>query len=134
MLKNYYKDMYYETKITPESEGLLISAGIIILGNIIKGKNKDIGNGLQGLGIGTGIGTLAHIIDEKYPSDIPHHDLLAIIGIGTTFILDKTNIIKNKDLTINLYGISIGLLGQHLLTEGCSWCGNSYCEPGKNLC
>lgn len=120
--------------MSQESEGLLISAGIIILGNIIKPNNKDIGNGLQGLGIGTGIGTLSHIIDEKYPSDIPHHDLLAVIGIGTTFILDKTNIIKNKDLTINLYGINIGLLGQHLLTEGCSWCGHAYCKNGETVC
>jgi hypothetical protein len=118
----------------PESEGILISAGIIVLGNIIKPKNRDIGNGIQGLGIGTGIGILFHIIDKNYPSDIPHHDKLAAIGLPIIFILDKTNIIKNKDLTMNLYGIDLGLLGQHLLTEGCSLCNNHYCNNGEKLC
>lgn|SRR3990167_8946160 len=121
--------------LDPEDEGLLISFGIILAGNIIKSKNRDIGNMVQGFGLGTGIGTIAHILDYRSPDHlIPHHDLIAIIGIPGTFILDKTNVIKNKDIANNLYGIGLGMLSQHLYTEGCSWCGNYYCHNGEKLC
>lgn len=121
-------------KISPEQKGLLISLGIIALGNIIKPKKRDVGNMIQGIGIGTGGGTIAHIIDKEYPNDIPHHDVIALAGIPTVFVFDKTNVIKNKDISDNLYGITLGLLIQHLITEGCSWCNTYYCHNGENLC
>lgn len=121
--------------ITAEIDGLFISFGIIVLGNIIKPKNKDVGNFVQGIGIGGGIGTAAHMIDEAHPDPlIPHHDKIALVSLPTIFVLDKTNFIQNKDLANNLYGISLGILAQHLLTEGCSWCGNYYCHNGEKLC
>ena len=121
--------------IDPEDKGLLISLGIVIAGNIIKPRNRDIGNMVQGFGLGTGIGTIAHILDSKDPDHlIPHHDLLAIISLPTTFILYKTGVIKNKDMANNLYGIGLGFLTQHLVTEGCSICGTYYCHDGEKLC
>lgn len=121
--------------LNPEHEGLLISLGIIVAGNMIKPKNRDIGNFVQGFGFGTGLGTIAHILDSRSPDPIiPHHDIIALVSIPTTFILDKTNIIKNKDIANNLYGIGLGMLSQHLYTEGCSWCGNYYCHNGEKLC
>jgi hypothetical protein len=123
------------TDLNPEDEGLLISLGIIVLGNIIKPKNRDIGNFVQGFGLGTGIGTIAHIFDSKSPDPLlPHHDKVGLVAIPVTFILDKTNVIKNKDIANNLYGIGLGILSQHLYTEGCSWCGNYYCHNGEKLC
>lgn len=120
---------------SPEEKGLVISLGIIIAGNIVKTKNRDVGNFLQGVGIGTGLGTIAHILDSRSPDPlIPHHDIMALASIPITFILDKTNTIKNKDIVNNLYGIGIGTLSQHLLTEGCSFCGTLYCKNGDHLC
>ena len=121
--------------ISPEDEGILISLGIIILGNLIKPKNRDIGNFVQGTGIGTGLGTIAHILDARSPDHlIPHHDIVALASIPTIFILDKTNTIKNKDIVNNLYGMGLGALTQHLLTEGCSFCGTLYCKNNDHLC
>lgn len=118
----------------PEDQGLLISIGTIILGNIVKPKNRDVGNFIQGIGIGIGIGTITHHIDKQYPSTIPHHDIIALASIPAVFILDKTNVIQNKDIANNLYGIGLGVLAQHLTTEGCSFCGNHYCKNGELLC
>ena len=121
--------------IYPEDKGLLISLGIVIAGNMIKSKNRDVGNMVQGFGIGTGIGTVAHILDYESPDHlIPHHDIIGLVSLPITFILDKTNIIKNKDVTNNLYGIGLGILTQHLRTEGCSFCGTLYCKDGDMLC
>ena len=121
--------------ISPEDKGLLISLGIVIAGNIIKTRNRDVGNMVQGFGLGTGVGTIAHILDSKDPDPlIPHHDLLAIVSLPTTFILYKTGVIKNKDIANNLYGIGLGFLTQHLYTEGCSFCSNHYCKNGDHLC
>jgi hypothetical protein len=109
--------------------------GIIILGNILKLVNNDVGNLVQGLGFGSGIGTTAHVIDQMYPNTMtPHHDVIGIISLPFIYATDKTNLIKNKSITNNLYGGAIGLTMQHLLTEGCSFCGNTYCPPGTNLC
>ena len=121
-------------KISPEQEGLIISLGVVVLGNLIKSKNRDVGNMVQGLGIGAGAGTVAHQIDQEYKNNIPHHDAIALASIPTVFVLDKTNVIKNKDLVNNLYGIGLGVLSQHLLTEGCSFCNTYYCHDGKQLC
>ena len=121
--------------IDPEDKGLLISLGIVIAGNIIKPRNRDIGNMVQGLGIGAGLGILVHILDSKSPDHlIPHHDIIALVSLPTTFILYKTNVIKNKDIANNLYGMGLGMLSQHLLTEGCSFCSNHYCRNGNLLC
>lgn len=120
--------------ISAEEDGLIISLGIVILGNVIKSKNRDVGNMIQGFGIGTGIGTVAHCIDQKYPGPGPHHDMIALASIPIIFIADKTNIISNKDLANNLYGIGIGVLTQHLVAEGCSFCSNHYCKDGVSLC
>ena len=123
------------TDLNPEDEGLLISLGIIVIGNIIKPKNRDIGNFVQGFGLGTGIGTMAHILDSRSPDHlIPHHDVVGLVAIPAIFILDKTNVIKNKDIANNLYGIGLGMLSQHLITESCSFCGTSYCDNGALLC
>lgn len=123
-----------EYEISPEEGVLLISLGVIIVGNMVKNKNRDVGNFVQGVGLGTGGGTVAHIIDKEYPNDIPHHDAIALVSIPTVFILDKTNVIKNKDISNNLYGIGLGVLLQHLLTEGCSFCNTYYCHDGGKLC
>ena len=121
--------------IDPEDKILLISLGIVIVGNVIKPKNRDIGNMVQGFGLGTGIGTITHILDYKSPDPlIPHHDIIGLLIMPTTFILYKTNIIRNKDLANNLYGVGLGMLSQHLYTEGCSFCSNHYCRNGENLC
>lgn len=117
-----------------EDEGLLISLAIIIAGNVIKTKNRDVGNFIQGIGLGSGAGTVLHVMDQRYHSSLPHHDITALISIPVTFILDKTNTIKNKDFVNNLYGIGLGMLSQHLATEGCSWCGTYYCKEGEDLC
>lgn len=123
------------TDLNPEDKGLLISLGIIVIGNMIKPKNRDIGNFVQGFGLGTGIGTIAHIFDAKSPDPLlPHHDVVGLVAIPVTFILDKTNIIKNKDIANNLYGMGLGVLSQHLITEGCSLCSNHYCRNGDILC
>lgn len=121
--------------LAPEDEGLLISVGMVVLGNVIKPKNKDVGNFIQGFGLGIGVGTMAHILDSKSPDPIiPHHDLMALVSIPVTFIMDKTDFIKNKDLVNNLYGMGLGMLSQHLYTEGCSFCANHYCKNGDLLC
>ena len=121
--------------IDPEDKGLLISLGIVLVGNIIKPRNRDIGNMVQGFGLGTGTGIVAHILDSRSPDLLlPHHDIIALVSIPITFILDKTNTIKNKDIVNNLYGIGLGVLSQHLLTEGCSFCGTSYCKNNDHLC
>lgn len=121
-------------KISPEQEGLLISVGIVVLGNLVKPKNRDVGNFIQGVGIGTGSGTIAHQIDQEYKNNIPHHDVIALVGMGTIFILDKTNVIQNKDIANNLYGICLGTLTEHLVAEGCSICAATYCKNGDKLC
>jgi hypothetical protein len=120
--------------LTPIEEGILISLGTIFLGNLIKNKQKDVGNFLQGIGIGALIGTIAHKIDEKHPSDIPHHDAIALASMPIIFIIDKTNIMKDKDIVNNLYGMSIGVLSEHLIGEGCSICKSKYCSNGDKLC
>ncbi len=120
-----------------EYKGVLLSSGIIISGNLIanRTKQKHIGNLIQGFGIGLAIGTLGHVLDDQYHSAIPHHDLLALIGLPVVFILDKTGIVKNEALIDNAYGISIGVLTQHLTTEGCSFCNTTYCKiNGATLC
>lgn len=124
-----------DISLVPEDQGLLISLGIVIAGNVLKARHREIGNFIQGIGIGAGIGTIAHTYDAKYPDPlIPHHDIMALISIPTVFIMDKTNFIKNKDITNNLYGIGLGMLSQHLLTEGCSFCNTIYCKNGALLC
>lgn len=120
--------------ISPEQGGLFISLGVIVLGNLIKINNKDVGNMVQGIGIGTGTGTIAHQIDQEYKNNIPHHDVIALASLPVIFILDKTNIIKNKDISNNLYGIGIGFLAEHLIAEGCSICAATYCKNGDKLC
>ena len=120
--------------ISAELKGLLISIGLIAAGNIIVSKNKDIGNMIGGFGIGIGIGTFAHCLDQDYPSPTPHHDATALASLPLIFIADKTNVIKNKDTANKLYGLGLGVLSQHLLTEGCSICGNHYCRNGETLC
>lgn len=121
-----------------EKSGIVISTLIIIIGNLVKSDNIKIGDFIQGIGIGSGLGTIFHYIDKKYPNKIPiktpHHDLTALVSMPIIFTLDKTNTIKNKTITNNLYGISIGMLTQHLLTEGCSFCRTYYCENDSNLC
>lgn len=121
-------------KISPEQEGLLLSLGVIIIGNLIKPKNGDVGSFIQGIGIGAGLGTIAHQIDQEYRSPTPHHDVVALVSLPVTFILDKTNVIQNKDVTSNLYGIGIGMLSEHLIAEGCSICAATYCKNGDQLC
>ncbi len=118
----------------PEIKGLLTSIGIIALGNIIKNKNIRTGDYIQGIGIGSAVGTICHLIDAETNSSLPHHDITGLLIIPTTYILDKDQIIKNQELIDNLYGIGFGLMLQHLLTEGCSFCGTGYCEPGKTIC
>jgi len=121
--------------LDPEDEGLLISFGIIVAGNMIKPKNIDVGNLVQGFGLGTGLGTIAHILDARSPDTlIPHHDIIGLVSIPVAFILDKTNVIANKNIVNNLYGIGLGMLSQHLYTEGCSVCSNYYCKNGAHLC
>jgi hypothetical protein len=117
-----------------EGKGILISIGIIAIADLIKSDNEDIGNYIQGFGLGIGGGTLCHIMDKKYPTPTPHHDLVALISLPTVFILDKTDTITNKTLINNLYGASLGFLVQHQLTEGCSWCNTYYCKSGEQLC
>lgn len=121
-----------------EGKGIVISIGIITLGYFIKSDHKIVGNLIQGIGIGNGLGTLAHYFDKKYPNTftkkLPHHDLTALISLPIIFTLDKTKVLKNKDFTNNLYGIGIGVLSQHLITEGCSFCKAYYCENGDKLC
>lgn len=124
--------------LTPKNV-VIISFGTIIFGNILKTENKEIGDFIQGIGLGSVTGTIAHIIDKNCKSssflpDLPHHDLTGLTIIPATFILDKTNTIQNKEITNNLYGFGLGLLVQHGMTEGCSWCGTSYCERGQKLC
>jgi hypothetical protein len=58
----------------------VISLGVVMLGDIIKSKQRYVGNMIHGLGIGAGIGTVAHKIDEQYPNDLPHHDLIALVS------------------------------------------------------
>lgn len=120
--------------LSPVEEGLLISLGVAILGNIIKPKQRDVGNFIQGLGVGGGIGTIAHKVDEQYPNDIPHHDVLALVSLPIIFVLDKTDVIIDKDISNNLYGIGIGVLTEHLIAEGCSICAATYCKNGDRLC
>ena len=121
-----------------ENRGLIVSVGITGLGYYIKSDHKIVGNLIQGIGIGFGIGTLAHMFDKKFPNKLteklPHHDLSALISLPIIFTMDKTKVIKNKELTNNLYGIGIGVLSQHLITEGCSFCKSLYCENGDKLC
>lgn len=118
----------------PEVKGILISFGIIIAGNFLKLANNDVGNLVQGIGFGSGVGTVAHVIEEKHPSHGPHHDAIGLVSLPFIYLADKSNFIENKAITNNLYGGAIGLTMQHLLTEGCSFCGTSYCPPGTNLC
>ena len=117
-----------------EFKGLLISFGIIVAGNFLKLANNDVGNLVQGIGIGSGLGTVTHIIEQKHPSPIPHHDFLGLASLPIIYLMDKSNFIENKAITNNLYGGAIGLSMQHLLTEGCSFCRTVYCPPGTNLC
>lgn len=117
-----------------EVNGILISLGIVIAGNFLKLINNDVGNLVQGMGFGSGLGTVAHVIDQKYPSPLPHHDVIGLVSLPVIYVADKSNFIQNKVITNNLYGGAIGLTMQHLLTEGCSFCGTGYCPPGKNLC
>lgn len=120
--------------ISAEGDTLVTSLGIFILGNLIKPKNREVGNMVQGIGIGVAIGTIGHLSPLGHIEWLPHHDLIALASIPTTFVLDKTNTIQNKDLVNNLYGIGIGAIAQHLITEGCSFCGNAYCKRGERLC
>ncbi len=130
----------YKLVLTPIEQGLLISLGTIILGNFIKPIQRDVGNMVQGIGIGGGVGTIAHKLDEccstpRLKALMPHHDITGLAIIPVAFILDKINAIPNKDITDNLYGIGIGLLSEHLLAEGCSMCDKVYyCRNGENLC
>lgn len=120
--------------ISSEEKGILVSLSIVWLGNIIKPQQRDVGNMVQGLGLGGLIGTVLHQIDQEFPSHTPHHDITSLISLPLIFMLDKANIIKNEDVTNNLYGIGIGVLSEHLLAEGCSFCGTIYCKNGKKLC
>lgn len=120
--------------ISPREKGLLVSLGIIIFGNIAKPKCRDVGSFIQGIGLGIGAGTVMHHIDERHPSRLPHHDITALISLPIVFVADKANIIANKDIANNLYGIGLGVLSEHLLAEGCSFCGTSYCRRGESLC
>lgn len=120
--------------ISAEGDTLVASLGIFILGNLLKPKNRDVGNMVQGMGIGVAIGTIGHLSPLGHIEYLPHHDLIALAGIPIIFILDKTNTIQNKDLANNLYGIGIGALAQHLTMEGCSLCGVTFCKRGERLC
>jgi hypothetical protein len=100
----------------------------------LKLANNDVGNLVQGIGLGSGLGTVAHVIDQAHPSVTPHHDVIGLVSLPVIYVADKSNLIENKTVTNNLYGGAIGLMMQHLLTEGCSFCGNAYCPQGTNLC
>lgn len=117
-----------------EVKGILISLGIVIAGNFLKLTNNDVGNLVQGIGLGSGLGTVFHVFDEMHPSPIPHHDVLGLVSLPIIYVADKSGFIQNKGITNNLYGGAIGLTMQHLLTEGCSFCGTGYCQPGQTLC
>lgn len=116
-----------------EVGGFLVSLLIVVAGNLVKPVSKDAGNLIQGFGIGTGVGTVAHYVDQTWMTSAPHHDLIGVLGLPVIYVADKTKLIE-KDLANNLYGGALGLITQHLLTEGCSFCGNAYCPPGENLC
>lgn len=120
--------------ISAEGDTLVTSLGIFILGNIIKPKNRDVGNFVQGISFGVAIGTIGHLSPFGDDDLLPHHDLIALASIPIIFTLDKTNVIQNKDVTNTLYGIGLGALTQHLATEGCSFCGTDYCHEGEKLC
>lgn len=123
-----------------EFEGFLISAGIFIAGEYIRQKkDEDIGNLVEGFGLGTGLGTLAHTVDKAVKGtplhiDSTHHDLIGLSIIPITVILQAKNMFVDTYLAEKLYGIGLGMLSQHLLTEGCSFCGTHYCENGDKLC
>jgi len=118
----------------PEDKSFLISLALIVIGDKIKDKNRSIGNTIQGIGIGITTGTLGHLSPLGYNEKIPHHDVIGLISLPIIYTIDKSNVIGNRDLIDYAYGMSFGTMIQHLLTEGCSFCGTSYCEDGKNLC
>lgn len=120
--------------MTPEGKFMLISLGLILTGGIIKNENRSIGNSIQGAGIGIVTGTLGHLSPLGNNEKIPHHDLVAITSLPVIYAIDKLNIIGNKDVLDYAYGMSFGTLTQHLLTEGCSFCGTSYCKNGEDIC
>lgn len=121
-----------------EKKGIFISLGIVLLGNVIKSDNGYIGNLIQGFGLGTAAGTISHVIDKQIHTSVviktPHHDVTGLALVPVTFVLDKNEIIKNKDITSNLYGFGLGLVTQHLVTEGCSFCNSYYCKESEDLC
>ena len=120
--------------MTNEEQGLAISIALILAGNVIKLKSKELGDFVQGLGIGSTIGTVGHQAYKFIDDGSPHHDVIAAGGLSALVILDKTKIITNKALKNNLYGAGIGAFAQHVLTEGCSFCTTNYCENGEILC
>ncbi len=117
-----------------EDKGIAVSIGLVLLGNILKftSKDKSIGNFVQGVGIGSAVGTLSHKIIPHFES--PHHDFTALASMPVIFYLYKSKIISDKTTIANLYGSSVGMLAQHLMTEGCSFCNTTYCQPGETLC
>ncbi len=117
-----------------EGNGMAVSIGLIVLGNLIKLKSKTVGDFVQGVGIGSGIETIGHTYYKTHTDGSPHHDVIAFASMPAIFYVDKAKIIENKTLLNNMYGASVGALAQHLITEGCSFCRTDYCENGDTLC
>ena len=112
--------------------GLSITEAILVVsGFFTRLLNKRFGDSLLGASAGLGLAEAGSVIvgveeineeEEKLNFTGIHHDIWGIIGIIATLLLDKTNIIKNKEITSFLYGMCISIIIHHFLTEveGCT--------------
>lgn len=113
--------------------GALIISGATTITGIVTRQTINTRTGDAIIGLGTGIAATEFVSNsvplkysEKYPEysvNITgiHHDIIGVIALLITVILDTSDVIKNKELAALLYGISISIIIHHFVTEpeGC---------------
>lgn len=101
-----------------------VSGGVSAAGFLYRKKDKNIGNAMLYGGLGSAAGEIGHqIVGTKFSGW--DHDLLGLLGLGITGILDYEGKLK-KSWRVPAYAFFSGLVVHHLATEGSTILGEKY--------